>query len=191
MNNLPVAITCVTLREVSTIVCIYSFMYVYSWYFSSLTFSVFFRAGQPREFKHKIREEKPSGRCTPLFPQYETVGARMQTFTKWSLSAQSLSETGFFSSVKYFTIELFCTCKNNSSKKSTNIVFSGTGPGSLVSCYYSALTLQNLKDSDCIYTKHFEYNPYCIHLVQKAPKFFINDKWFYRSAVSFKKLLKM
>ena len=57
-------------------------------------------------------------------------------------------------------------------------MFSVTSPGSLVSCYYCALTLQNLKDSDCIYTKHDEYNPYCIHLVQKAPKFLIDDKWF-------------
>ena len=105
MNNLPIAMTCVAVREVSTIACIYSFMYVYSLDFSSLNFSVFFTAGQPREFKQKIREQKPSGRCTPIIPQYDTVGARMQTFTEWPWSAQALSEAGFFNSGKYFIIE--------------------------------------------------------------------------------------
>ena len=97
MNNMVAVVTCVALREVSTFVCIYSVIYVCSLLLSSVIFSVFFAATEPRE-------QKPSGLCTPLFPQYDTVGARMESFKKWSLSAESLSEAGFFNSGKYFTI---------------------------------------------------------------------------------------
>ena len=74
-------------------------------YFSSLIFGVFFTAREPSEFKHKIREQKPSGRCTPLFPRYDTVGAQMKSFKKWPLSAETLSEAEFFNSGKHFPIE--------------------------------------------------------------------------------------
>ena len=60
---------------------------------------------------------------------------------------------------------------------STNIAFSVTGPGCYVSCFHYGLTFESVKGSECIFTKHFEYNPDCIHLLQSAPKFVV-DKWF-------------
>ena len=57
-----------------------------------------FAAREPREFKQKICEQKPSVRCNPVFPQYDTVGARLESFKKWPMSAESLSKAVFFKS---------------------------------------------------------------------------------------------
>ena len=81
---------CVPLREVSTFVCIYSVTCACVFLLrSKVIFNVFIKAGQASEQKH-------SGRWSPLFHQYDTVGARMESFKKWPLSAESLSEAGFF-----------------------------------------------------------------------------------------------
>ena len=114
---------CVALRAVSTIVCIYFFICVCPLYISSLIFSVFFTAGQPREFKHKLSEQKPSGWCSPLFPQYDTVGARMESFKKWPLSAECISEAAFFSSGTKFNHRACFVRKATIQLKLTNIVF--------------------------------------------------------------------
>ena len=111
----------------------------------------------------------------------------MESFKKWFCLLHLLLKLGFSTGMNISLHIAFCTCNNNSSKKSANIVFSVTGPGCYVSCYYCGLTLYNLKGSYCIYTKHFEYSPDCIHLLQNAPKFVIDNKLFYRSTVSFKK----
>ena len=97
MNNIVAVVMCVALRTVSTIVSIYSLLCVSFLLHSKLIFSVFFAATEPRE-------QKPSGRRSPVFPQYETVGAGMLTFKQWPLSAENLSEARFFVSGKYFTI---------------------------------------------------------------------------------------
>ena len=99
----------------------------------------------------------------------------MESFQNWLLSAESLSEAGFSTRVNISLYIAFCTCNNNSSEKSANIVFSVTRPGCYVFWYYCGLTLNNLEGSNCIYTKHFEYNPDCIHLLQNAPKFVIDS----------------
>ena len=152
---------CVALRAVSTIICIYSFICVYTLYFSSLIFSVFFTAGQPREFKHKISEQNAS---------------MIQSVLEWGLLKNgpcllnTFPRPDFSIQVKTFHYRLRFVHVTTIQLKSNNIVSSVTGPGHRVSCFYCGLKLQNLKDSVFICTKHIEYNPYCIYVVQKEPK---------------------
>ena len=85
--------------------CLYLFFcYVCILYTSSLIFSVFFTVAQPWVFKHKIREQKTSEWCSPLFPQYRTISARMQSFNKWPLSSKRHPKPGFSMQVKILNI---------------------------------------------------------------------------------------
>ena len=134
---------------------------------SKLIFSVFFTATEPRE-------QKPSGRCTPLFPQYDSVGARMETFKNGHCLLKLCRRPGFSTRVNISPYSVLGTCNNNSSKCLLTLFFSVTGRGCYVSCFHYGLTFENVKGSGCIFTKHFEYNPDCIHLLQSAPKFVID-----------------
>ena len=82
----------------------------------------------------------------------------MESFNKWPLYVECLSEAAFFSSGTKLHQRACFVYKATIKLKQTN-VFSVTGPGHLVSCFYCGLTRQNLKDSDCIWTKDIEYNP--------------------------------
>ena len=99
----------------------------------------------------------------------------MESFKKWFCLLHLLLKLGFSTGMNISLHIAFCTCNNNSSKKSTNFVFSVTGPGCYVSCFHCGLTLNNLNDTACIFTKHFEYNLYCLHLDQKEPKYIIHS----------------
>ena len=81
--------------------CLYLFFFcVHSLQLSSLIFIELFTAAQPWVFKHKIREQKTGVWCSPLFPQYDTISARMQSFNKLCLSAKRLSKAGFLNAAK-------------------------------------------------------------------------------------------
>ena len=103
INNLPIAATCVGLEGVGTIACIYSFV-MCAFFIALLTNfqRVLYSWTAKRIKKHKIIEEKTSGWGSALFPQYDTISSRMQSFNKWSLSVKHLSEAGFFNSGKRF-----------------------------------------------------------------------------------------
>ena len=99
----------------------------------------------------------------------------MESFKNGHCLLKASPKPGFSTRVNISLYIAFCTCNNSSSKKSPNIVFSVTRPGCYVSFFHCGLTLNDLKGSDCIYIKHFEYNPDCIHLLQNAPKFVIDS----------------
>ena len=83
--------------------CLYLFFcYVYVLYSSSLIFNGLFRVTEPRVFKNKIKQQKTSEWHNPLFPQYETSSARMQSVNKWPLSAARFSDDGVFRVGKNF-----------------------------------------------------------------------------------------
>ena len=49
-------------------------------------------------------EQKPSVVWNPVFPEYNAVEARMETFKQHPQPIESLAEAGFFNSGEYFTI---------------------------------------------------------------------------------------
>ena len=50
------------------------------------------------------KEQKPSVVWNPVFPEYNAVETRMETFKQHPLPIESLAEAGFFNSGEYFTI---------------------------------------------------------------------------------------
>ena len=140
-----------------------------------LIFSVTFAVTEPRLFKHKIRQHNTSEWHSPLFPQFETRTARMQSFNTWPQPAKSLIDPVFFRAGTHFQHKnAFITGNNNSSKNQLKL-FSLTGPRNLVSCYYCGLTLEDLQETDSTWEKHTQYNPYCIYLLERKQAKYVLD----------------
>ena len=96
MNNLPIAATCADLGRVSTIACIYSFV-ISMFSIALLTnFHCALYSSRDKSIQTQDKGQKTSGWYSPLFPQYDTISARIQSFNKWPLSVKHLSEAGFF-----------------------------------------------------------------------------------------------
>ena len=171
MNNQPAAVMYVALREVSTFVCII-LCYMCVPCSAPNKFSVFALQSDRQENRN------PVGGVLHSFLSMKQLGLEWKYLKNIHCLLQLSPKPCFSIRVNISLHIAFCTCSNNSSKKPANIDSSVTGPGCYVFCSHCGLTFENVKGNECIFTKHFEYNPDCIHLLQSDQKYVIDKSDF-------------
>ena len=144
-------------------------------YYSALIFNVLYSYKSQNFY---ARDKIVTGGTAPLYPQFGTLAARMQSFSTWPASsnqnADDLSESGFFYTSNVFYKQKPVYYRNKYFLKepaNIKIVFV-TGIKDYTVCFHCGVALKDLKITYSVWREHAIWSPKCLHTTyKKGPAF--------------------